>query len=140
MKTSDAQYVGIPYGYMGIPPKAADCWTLVRYFAQRELGQLWPRYMYAMATQSADSVALITEHSTRPEWLHITDRPCDMQLAKRGDVLILTVAGLTQHCGVYLGAGQLLHSLGTGRNSTIESVDRWAHHIEAVLRWNKGAA
>lgn len=138
MKTSDASYIGIPYGYMGVPPKAADCWTLVRYFALRELGKHFPRYVYRMEEQSEDSQALIDKHIHDPDWLTVTQRPCNLGLIQRGDVIIMTVAGRTQHCGIYLGSGFMLHSLGQGRNSTVEQVQRWANHIESVIRWRRG--
>lgn len=135
MNPTDLQYLGIPYETHGVPPASADCWTLCRYFAKRELNKEWPKYMYSMATQSEDSVALISEHAKGPQWGTITERPCDFEKIKRGDILIMTVMGMQQHCGIALGDDEFLHSLA-GRNSTVERVQRWANHIDAVIRWS----
>jgi cell wall-associated NlpC family hydrolase len=132
---NDLHYLGIPYKTHGVPPEAADCWTLCRYFAKRELALEWPQYMYTMETQTEDSVALINEHANGPDWITITERPCDLDKIQRGDILIMTVAGSQQHCGIAIQPTEFLHSI-SGRNSTIERVGRWATHIDAVIRWS----
>lgn len=135
MKPSDIQYVGIPYKVRGKPPLCGDCWTVCRYFLQRELRIYAPLYMYSAETLESDSTHLITTLSAlEVDWEKITSRPCDEKLLRRGDLLIMTVVGQLQHCGMYLGDGEFIHSLA-GRNSTLERVSRWYHHIEAVMRW-----
>lgn len=135
MNEADIKYIGIPYQTRGEPPFFADCWTLCRYFAKNELGKDWPQYMYTMENQTEDSVALIGVHAKGPDWQTITERPCDLDTVQRGDILIMTVLGAQQHCGIALGDGEFLHSLA-GRNSTLERIGRWANHIDAVIRWS----
>lgn len=135
MNPNDVQYMGIAYKTRGVPPAEADCWTLCRYFAGRELDKDWPEYMYTLETQTEDSVALIGEHAKGPDWQTVTERPCDFAKLQRGDILIMTVLGAQQHCGIALDEKEFLHSLA-GRDSTIEPIRRWAGHIDAVIRWS----
>lgn len=135
MKPTDKQYVGIPYAVRGKPPVCGDCWTVCRYFLARELRIQAPCYMYSAATLTEDSTGLISTLSAlEQDWLKVTARPVDLALMKRGDLLIMTVAGHLQHCGMYLGDGEFIHSL-IGRNSTLERVARWHTHIDAAMRW-----
>lgn len=134
MRTSDVDYIGVPYESLGEPPRSADCWTLCRWFAKRELGLSWPKYFYSMAEQTQDSVRLITDNIGGKHWPIVTERPLDLSLVKRGDVLIMTVAGHQQHCGICLDQEQFIHSLH-GRNSTLERILRWKPNIDAVIRW-----
>ena len=135
MKPTDIQYVGIPYKVRGQPPLSGDCWTVCRYFLRRELNIIAPCYMYSAETLEADATCLITTLSAlEQDWQKVTERPCDERLLRRGDLLIMTVVGHLQHCGMYLGDGEFIHSLA-GRNSTLERLARWQNHVDAAMRW-----
>ena len=124
-----ADYVGIPYKPKGIPPEAADCWSLVRDYAFCMLGQDWPPYMYDAETYMSDARKIIVAEMVAPGgcWERV-DTP------RHGDLLIFKLKGYPVHCGVYLEKGNMLHTM-KGRNSTIEPLENWRENLVVVYRW-----
>lgn len=129
------RYIGIPYVVGGEPPRGADCWTLCRHILKMEHRVDAPRYFYSEATLTSDCVALISEQSAMTDvWEEVTRKPIDATLIRPGDILLMTLVGYLQHCGIVVKNGEFIHTLRE-RNSTIEPVRLWANHIDAVMRW-----
>lgn len=130
MNMTHVRYLGIPYVVNGDPPTACDCWTIVRWFCGNELGQDLPRYLYDMETLTDDSHHLIHGEIVN----HLGERWHRVEVPQRGDVVIMTMAGLPQHCGVMIDPDNFLHSL-PGRDSTIERLSHWHTHVVGCYRW-----
>jgi cell wall-associated NlpC family hydrolase len=124
-----ADFVGIPYKPHGIPPEAADCWSLVRDYAQEALDQHWPPYMYDAHTYMSDARRIIAQEMLEPGgcWERV-DKP------QHGDLLIFKLKGFPTHCAVYLEKDQILHTMH-GRNSTVEPLDNWRENLVVIYRW-----
>jgi cell wall-associated NlpC family hydrolase len=130
MNMTLVRFLGIPYTVNGEPPAACDCWTLVRWFCREELAMELPRFLYdaeSITEDSAEQIAQETVRGLSEHWVKV-DTP------QRGDVMVMTMAGVSQHCGVYVDDGNFLHSL-PGRDSTLERVSLWKNHIVGFYRW-----
>lgn len=132
-------YLSIPYRARGIPPESADCWTLARYFVERELGKRLPEYFYDVEGDSpvAGPLMVRTLADVHGNWLEVA-READWQY---GDLLIFRHRGEPWHIGVYLGMDSgrkvFLHT-SQGLNSRIEAIDEWRPRLVTVRRWGGG--
>lgn len=125
-------WVGIPYCINATPPDGADCYTLAKAYAREELGQEWPAYLYDAGhlLHSANGLIAVEMHE-HGRWLK-QERPA------HGDLLILRIAGLSAHCAIYLGAGDMLHTM-KGKASCVERLEAYADSLTGVFRWAGGS-
>lgn len=123
------EYIGIPYAPRGIMPAEADCWTLVKTYAELVLGQRWPDYMYDVETFLQDASRHIVREmkSLGPVWQQV-DSP------DHGDLMLFRFHGHITHCGIYIGEGQMLHTM-KGRSSCVEPIDLWRDRLAGTFRW-----
>lgn len=127
---SARDYLGIPYKVNGDPPDGADCYSLVRHYAARELGVELPPYMYSVENCYAASSMFIAD--------------ADKQMSTRwrkvpreiGAVVVFRVMGLVMHCGVMISARDFLHAF-EGRNSSIESLEDfyWSKRVAGFFKY-----
>ncbi len=124
-------YIGIPYVLRGDPPKGADCYTLVKHYANLMLGQHWPEYMYDIRENFDEASQCILAEITEPggRWRKVENR-C------HGDMLIFRFRGQPIHCGVYIGLDDnlMLHTM-KGRMSCLEPLAHWMHNLVGSYRW-----
>ena len=99
--TSDL--IGIPFVDRGRTAKGADCWALCML--------AFERFGYSLPEQSVGAYEkeLINEtiQKDRLQWIAIEkpEKPCLV-------LMRLGVVNVINHCGVYLGNGQMLHTRG----------------------------
>lgn len=119
------KYIGIPYVIF-----ESDCWAIVRRFAKDELEKEYPQFMYSDLDnmQVAQATMMSIDHMGS-KWKRVDD-------PELGDVLLFTIKGLVQHCGIYLQDGEFLHSLA-GRMSCIENLNdsNWSKRLNRIYRW-----
>jgi|GEM_PF-4254413 len=121
-------WIGIPYEVNGTPPHGADCYTLALAYAREAFGQIWPRYFYDATNLRGDSSRImLREMVAHGDWLRVIE-------PEPGDLVALRIQGVACHCGVYLGGGDLLHTL-KGRASCIERLDVWQQAVAGFFRW-----
>ena len=125
-------FIGIPYQPRGIPPKAADCWTLIRSYAENVLEQNWPERMYDDDDRFLDQAAQLLILELEAISLGKRWRPVDR--IAHGDVLLYRFRGQVSHCAVCVGSGDMLHSL-QGRMSCIEPMSNWTDRLYGAFRW-----
>lgn len=128
-------FIGIPYSPRGNPPYSADCWTLVRGYAESVLDRHYPDYFYDVdGFQAQGTRHLITVIRDPGKCWQKVDTP------KHGDVAIMRIAGHPTHCAIYVGLidghDSLLHTL-EGRMSCVEPVSVYKDNI---IGWYRHAA
>lgn len=129
MMATILDFIGLPYEPTGTPPAGADCWTLAKAYAAQVLGQDWPPYMYDKARYMEEAQILIDS-----EISNLGERWEKVETPEHGDLLIFRVRGYPIHCAVYLGRGEILHTL-KGRNSCVEPLPVWAERLVGIYRW-----
>lgn len=122
-------YIGIPYAVRGIPPAAADCWSLVRWFAKQELKEDWPDYMYDVESYMKHA----SRHILR-EMKELGTRWKQEEKPTFGSLLVFRMSGHPTHCAVYLGHDDMLHTL-QGRMSCVEHMPNWEEQLIGAYRW-----
>jgi cell wall-associated NlpC family hydrolase len=122
-------YIGVPYKPRGAMPNAADCWTLIRAFAEVELGQHWPEFMYDARHYKRAARDLILEETTGPggRWQRA-------ETPQLGDVLIFRMNTVPMHCAVALDDRDMLHTL-EGINSCVDRIETWKEALIGIWRW-----
>lgn len=127
-----AKYIGIRYEPKGVPLESADCWTLCRYFAEKELGIHYPEFMYDVETylsEAADHIAEQYDHFLGKVWMAVSAGDfCP------GDLAIFRVKGQVTHCGILVSPTIFLHTL-RGRNSCVERLSDWKERLFGVYRY-----
>lgn len=130
------EFLQIPYEPRGTPPEAADCWTLSRYFLEREFGfKELPAYYYDVDDHGPVAGPLMVREITdvHGRWARVSD-----DAWQRGDLLIFRHRGAPWHIGVFLGSSggrQVFLHTSHGHSSCVEDVDAWRHRLVAVRRW-----
>jgi cell wall-associated NlpC family hydrolase len=124
-----AAYIGLPYRERGVPPQAADCWTLIKHFMHKEFGVEMPRYFYNVETFVSDAENLLATAPLGEGWEKL-DQP------EVGAVLLFRISGRVTHCGLYLGDGDFLHTL-EGRQSCVERLtdNNWNKRLAGIYKW-----
>lgn len=92
------QYLGTPYRYAGRSAKGMDCSGLVYRTSADVLGLQLPR--------RSDAIAEYTKRITDTE-------------IQPGDLLFFNTTGKISHVGIYLGAGQFIHSASDGQRTGV---------------------
>jgi len=108
-----AEYVGIPFKDAGRTREGCDCWGLVRLVLQERFGKTLPAfndYEKASRDESERQVAM----GFKALDLDKVDAP------QEGDIALMRIRGALNHVGLYLGGGEILHTM-RGTYSVIES-------------------
>lgn len=123
-------YIGLPYQVRGVPPDSADCYSLVRHYAQHERGFYLPPYMYTPEDCYARASLFIAEAEKQMDtrWKKIQCAP--------DAVVVFRVMGLVMHCGIMINEHEFLHAF-EGRNSTVESLHDfyWTKRVEGFFAY-----
>lgn len=124
-------FVGVPYKPRGRSRAGYDCWGVCLAFAEEALDLKLPEYFYDEARILEHACEHIGREVNLPRWQAVL-----AQHRRPGDILIFRIMGFETHCGIYIGAGQFLHSLA-GRNSCVEMLSdaNWAHRLTGAYRW-----
>jgi cell wall-associated NlpC family hydrolase len=124
------QYLGLPYEPKGQPPQSADCWTLCRYYADKELGLQLPEFMYDIETYLSEAADHIAEQTSvlGKGWLPVANGCHDA-----GDIALFRVKGIVTHCGIIIGGDDFLHTL-KGRQSCVERLSDWQQRLYGIYR------
>jgi cell wall-associated NlpC family hydrolase len=120
--------VGVPYVACGREQDGADCWGIVRLAARELYGLDMPDYFYTEATILEHACAHIGREIRGPHWL-LVGTPYPL-----GAVHLFRIKGFVTHCGLNVGGGDFLHSLG-GRNSCIERLADWRERCTGTYQW-----
>lgn len=112
--------IGIPYGFRDDP--GLDCYQLVVKALNDLFGITAPDYVF---------------HGPEDEaWIAFAANKLNWQPGNRdpGDVVTLKIGRYT-HCGLYLGNGEMIHTL-RGCQSSIESIDtlKWRDRITGFYK------
>lgn len=120
-------WVGIPFKEHGRDFNGCDCWGLVRLWYKDKYNVHLPSYVDDYENVKDKNIAA-TMQTEKEKWL-CADSP------EYGDVVLLRMAGLPMHCGVYLGKGKVLH-VERGCDSIIEDLRRskWKNRIMGYYR------
>ena len=101
-------FIGVPYVYGGITPSGFDCSGFVQYvFAN--FGISLPRVTYDQLNVGADVAVSDLQEG-------------DLVFFRGGD-----------HVGIYVGGGEYIHAPRTGRNITVEPLNRRVYSARRVL-------
>jgi cell wall-associated NlpC family hydrolase len=125
-------FIGIPFQNKGDDYDGCDCFGLVRLFYKDKLNELVPNPSYQNARDSKQI------HSEYLEQISSNWREVD-ELQKYDVVAMAHDARhphIIQHCGVYLGNGEMLHTLGK-IGSHIVGINEYKHFIKGYFRWRK---
>lgn len=105
------KYIGIPYKSKGRDPEEGiDCWGLVKIVYENEFGVDLPSYDegYKDAHNRKDASKKIGKSLDQSiddgNWKTI-----EMEDLKEGDILIIDIAGIPCHIGIYVGCGHVMH-------------------------------
>jgi len=122
-------FVGIPYQPHGRDRAGCDCWGLVRIIYAEAYGIELPAYAgdYPCEAERARVAGLVSARSAAPPWSAV-------DVARRGDLLVLRVNGLPSHVGVALDDRRMLHA--RTQQSEVERFDggAWRRRIAGVYR------
>jgi len=91
-------YVGLPLG----EPPVNDCYELLRFVYQKEFGIELPQ----------GTLQDVQLESSYRDWMKV-DEPVS------GDAVMLSLPNTPFHCGVYIGAGQMLHATSTTKSHVV---------------------
>ncbi len=123
-----AEYVGIPFKDAGRERDGCDCWGLVRLVLQERFGKTLPAfddYEKSTRDESERQVAM----GLKALNLQRVETP------QEGDIALMRIRGALSHVGLYLGGGEILHTM-RGTYSVIESASsyRLCTKIEGYYR------
>lgn len=123
-------YIGIPYEIRGTPPRGADCYSLVRHYAEHERQIELPPYMYEVKDAYMCAASFMAEADKQMGTLwHHTEKKID-------SVVVFRMMGLVMHCGIMVSEFEFLHAF-KGRNSTVENIEDfyWQKRVEGFFRY-----
>jgi cell wall-associated NlpC family hydrolase len=131
-----SDFLGIPYGMDNDPSKSLDCWNLCRHYAAKELGLIFPEFMYDRTNEEAyieaGRIHIANQKNLGTVWREVSS-------PEIGDIMLIKMRGRPCHCGIYVGKvdGQdsFLHTL-RGRNSSVESFTYWNQQVASIHRYH----
>ena len=109
--------LGVHYRFGGNSPESGlDCSGLVRYVFREATGLVLPR--------RAEEMSRVGEHVNEEEL-----RPGDL-------VFFNTLRRAFSHVGIYIGEGRFVHAPSTGKEVSVEEIDRryWQHRFNGGRR------
>ncbi len=109
--------LGVHYRFGGNSPESGlDCSGLVRYVFREATGLVLPR--------RAEEMSRVGEHVNEEEL-----RPGDL-------VFFNTLRRAFSHVGIYIGEGRFVHAPATGKEVSVEEIDRryWQHRFNGGRR------
>ena len=124
-------YVGIPFVEKGRDRKGLDCWGLVRLIYKDVKGVELPSWEEAYnSTKDKHVIAgLLAEGQKEASWLKV-------EAPESFDVLVLKIAGVPFHVGLYTHQKRFIHC-SRDTNTSIERLDslRWRNNLLGAFRW-----
>lgn len=111
------QYVGIPFDDHGRTREGADCWGLARLVLMEQYGLELPDYGEAYEdAKNIRAVRRAIRAGLAEEWKQV-------EAPQVGDLVIINLAALPWHCGLYVGDGRVLH-VHAGAGAAIQELDK----------------
>ena len=121
-------FVGLPFLDKGRGYHGVDCWGLVRLYYRDELGIMLPSYADYNGVEDVENITYLINHY-RDDWYPV-DEP------RRGDVVLIKIAGVATHVGVYHTQGRFLH-VQIGKYSELARInsETWRRRIVGYYRY-----
>lgn len=109
--------------FVGLTYDAFDCYELVRLF-YRKIFEYDLDCLYASKPESKEAVEIVDQH--RHKFVEVTNPTF-------GDIILISIAGLPCHVGIYLDEKTFLHSR-EGVGSAIDKLSNWKKRIKGFYR------
>lgn len=123
-------YIGVKFTEKGRDRNGVDCWGLVCLIYKELKGiELPSRADTYSSTKDKETIAALIEKWHDDFWVEVKE-------PEMFDVLVLKIAGVPFHVGIYLHDKKFIHC-ANGVGTVVERLDslRWKNNLIGAYRW-----